>query len=409
MQKYLFLIMIMSLIAGFSYGQNSKVWSETVEVSPDRENKIVTNGQFNGVTIVFEQDFIPGLKISADDNKIFELTLDEHMEDRIQANLVFLNNPVNSFSIKGITNRASLRIYYQYVPVISSLPGSEERRAGCESPGIVPQSVWRAGLEGPVQGRSKTVTRHCIVHHSASSNTDTNSINLVRAFYIQHKDINGWDDIGYNYLIGYDGTVFAGRDPERQGIDQDNVLGAHFCGKNSFTMGICVIGYFEAEAPDQRAISSLEQLLTWKMYKDKLNPLDSLHHPDTINGDLLPVLGGHRNGCATTCPGQILFDRLPEIRAEILDNINECGPLSISKSVSGKILAYPSPSNHLITLEVPGEGNLRIFDMSGRMVYDKLIRYIEQVDVSLYIAGIYIVEFTSDAGHWMERVIVGGG
>ena len=92
------------------------------------------------------------------------------------------------------------------------------------------------------------------MHHSAGSTFDTNYTAVVRSYYLLHTEVNGWDDIGYNYLIARDGSIFAGRDPQnRTGVAQDNVHGAHFCGKNDYTMGICVIGDFTSQAPAAEA------------------------------------------------------------------------------------------------------------------------------------------------------------
>jgi N-acetylmuramoyl-L-alanine amidase len=48
-----------------------------------------------------------------------------------------------------------------------------------------------------------------------------------------HKD-RGWDDIGYHYVIRRNGDVEIGR-PE-------NAVGAHVAGKNSTSVGICLVG-----------------------------------------------------------------------------------------------------------------------------------------------------------------------
>jgi N-acetylmuramoyl-L-alanine amidase len=45
---------------------------------------------------------------------------------------------------------------------------------------------------------------------------------------------NGWDDIGYHYVIRRDGTVEAGRD--------EDVPGAHVVGYNAHSIGICLVG-----------------------------------------------------------------------------------------------------------------------------------------------------------------------
>ena len=49
-----------------------------------------------------------------------------------------------------------------------------------------------------------------------------------------HVDGNGWNDIGYHYLIDRDGQVARGRALETQG--------AHTSGHNANSIGICLVG-----------------------------------------------------------------------------------------------------------------------------------------------------------------------
>ncbi|MDN4166957.1 N-acetylmuramoyl-L-alanine amidase [Cytophagales bacterium LB-30] len=192
----------------------------------------------------------------------------------------------------------------------------------CEEPASIPQSEWRAGLPAPNYSRSFTQVEHVIVHHSAGSNSATDYQQVVRDIYIYHTQSNGWSDVGYNYLIAQDGTIFKGRDP----LDgaQDNVIGAHFCGSNSQTMGICLLGNYETAQVSEATLGQLEDLITWKLKKEGLNPLASSAHP--ANSDL-GVIAGHRNGCSTACPGENAYQLLQTIRENVADKLNACGEM----------------------------------------------------------------------------------
>ena len=66
-----------------------------------------------------------------------------------------------------------------------------------------------------------------MVHHSAGSNTNSNYTQVVRDIYLYHTQVNGcWSDIGYNYLVAQDGSIYNGRDPGA--LEQDDVLGRSF-------------------------------------------------------------------------------------------------------------------------------------------------------------------------------------
>ena len=59
-----------------------------------------------------------------------------------------------------------------------------------------------------------------------------------------HRDRNGWNDIGYNFLVDKYGQIFEGR---AGGIDQA-VVGAQAQGFNSVSTGVACLGTFTSVA-----------------------------------------------------------------------------------------------------------------------------------------------------------------
>lgn len=297
-------------------------------------------------------------------NKVYTIqSLDEHA-DSIQSNLlVFESN--NTIELRSRFSQ-EVEVIGIYVPPISPVVAQIHRRTSCEEPeNIVPQSVWRAGLPDPIPGRVKTTTHHCVVHHAASDNSNTNYTQLVRSFYTLHTQVNGWDDIGYNYLIAPNGDIYAGRDPELFFIQQHNVQGAHFCSKNANTMGVCLIGNYSQLAPSDTMILSLEKLLTWKYVLDTLMPNSSFPHPFP-SGNNLPALVGHRDGCATQCPGDSVYSRLSDLRDRLQNNFNICLPWvgSVNKYAKAPFKII----NNQNTWNIEGQNiqNIEVFDIMGR-------------------------------------------
>ena len=194
----------------------------------------------------------------------------------------------------------------------------------CDPPAWIPPSQWRAGLTPPAVKPAATPTHHVIVHHSASNLTDSNYVAVVRSIYLYHTQVRGWDDIGYNFVIDPAGVLYQARDP--QGVDDpDHIKGAHFCGKNSYTMGVCLLGNYQQARPSSAALKTLNHLLTWKMHKEGLNPLDSMLHPvGSSSAVWLPVIAPHRAGCATLCPGDSVAVRMPAIRQAVADSLQQC-------------------------------------------------------------------------------------
>ena len=67
--------------------------------------------------------------------------------------------------------------------------------------------------------------KYLVIHHSGNSDTLEKIRNL-------HVNINGWEDIGYHWLIDREGKVLKGRD--------EGFMGAHVLGYNKNSIGILI-------------------------------------------------------------------------------------------------------------------------------------------------------------------------
>lgn len=252
----------------------------------------------------------------------------------------------------------------------------------CELNGVIQQSEWRSGLPEPSYNRTFTPTENMIVHHSAGSNNISDFTQAVRDIYILHTEENGWSDIGYNYLVAPDGVVYAGRDPANG--RQDEVMGAHFCGSNSNTMGICILGNYETVEPTSVMLESLEVVLSWKAFKDELNVLGSNAHPLNPN---LGVIAGHRDGCSTLCPGENVYKRLQNIRVNVDEHLSVCNgeqeeeeeeespvvELEIDSILNQKIYPNPIKSDFSFSLNISKNEQddlqyIRVFNQQGKSI-----------------------------------------
>ena len=63
---------------------------------------------------------------------------------------------------------------------------------------------------------------------------------MLRAIYVFHRYVNGWNDIGYNFVVDLYGRIFEAR---AGGIDEP-VVGAQAGGYNLVSTGIAVLGTF---------------------------------------------------------------------------------------------------------------------------------------------------------------------
>ena len=98
--------------------------------------------------------------------------------------------------------------------------------------------------------------RFAVVHHTAGSNSYSRaqSASIVRGIERYHVLANGWDDIGYNFLVDKYGQVFEGR---WGGVDR-NVVGAHAQGFNQGSAGVALIGTYDSASITPAARAALD-------------------------------------------------------------------------------------------------------------------------------------------------------
>ncbi|MER5212224.1 FG-GAP-like repeat-containing protein [Streptomyces sp. NPDC002838] len=196
-------------------------------------------------------------------------------------------------------------------------------------PPVISRAQWGADesrVDDPPTYIDKVET--VIVHHTAGSNSYScaQSASIVRGLFAYHVDGNGWNDIGYNFVVDKCGQIFEGR---AGGIDLP-VQGAHTYGFNSYSTGITVLGDFEGNAakgipagrPTRAALESVARVAAWKLGQYGGDPKGTVTL--TAKGDTgvfdngqqatLNVISGHRDAYATACPGANLYSKLGEIR-----------------------------------------------------------------------------------------------
>lgn len=359
------------------------------------------------ISIQFSGD-LSGSAVIADDVK-YPLYIDEHATGELKESvLVIFDKPVSSIEITvGKYLKELHRITAVHAPKLTNLPLRTQEDFDCSMPPeMVPQSSWRSGLPDPDNSRSYTATRNIIVHHSATSNSLTDYTNVVRNIYLFHTQDRGWSDVGYNYLIAPNGTIYAGRDP-LQG-EQDLVMGAHFCGRNSNTMGICLLGNLSLTEPADDALESLEKLIAWKITKDELNAEGVNEHP--LNSSL-PVIAGHRDGCATQCPGNFTYPRLSQIRMRVASLIDQCmEEPEIPEERNFAVGPNPSTINKL-NVSLPENvfpSDVKLINMNGQRFALKITYYnvrSMQLDLSNLPKGMYILNINTEDFQTTEKLI----
>ncbi|MFH8495608.1 peptidoglycan recognition protein [Streptomyces coeruleorubidus] len=203
-------------------------------------------------------------------------------------------------------------------------PATVEPAAGgpnAERPAVTSRSGWGAD-ESLVKDPPTytTDTKAMFVHHTAGTNdyTCAESASVVRGVFLYHVRSNGWNDIGYHFVVDKCGKIFEGR---AGGIDKP-VLGAHTYGFNTGTSSISVLGDYNKTTANTAVRESVAKVAAWKLGLYGIDPTGTVVlTAGADNGKYkagqkatLPRISGHRDGYPTECPGRHLYDDLPEIR-----------------------------------------------------------------------------------------------
>jgi N-acetylmuramoyl-L-alanine amidase-like protein/flagellar hook capping protein FlgD len=221
------------------------------------------------------------------------------------------------FRTRGVTH---LRAYYLDSRVVA---GPQRSLSIAGSPAIVPRVDWQAD-ERIVRAHPlyAPAIKLAVVHHTAGTNTYTraDSPAIVRGIEVYHVKGNGWNDIGYNFLVDRFGTVYEGRGG---GITR-NVIGAHALGFNAGTVGVSLMGNFDVATPPPGMQSALVSLLAWRLDVAHVDPLSTVAYASGGNAKFhagkvvtLRAISGHRDTGPTSCPGRHAYALLPSIARRV--------------------------------------------------------------------------------------------
>jgi hypothetical protein len=221
--------------------------------------------------------------------------------------------PAGALGVRFVAVAASVRRVARGARAHSSQLGA--------APAIIPRSAWGGDGVTPRAAPDYGDVQVAFVHHTVSANdyAAEDSAGIVLSMAKYHRDVNGWNDLGYNFVVDRYGQIFEGR---AGGIDQA-VIGAQAQGYNSHSTGIANIGTFTAVGQTDAALDALSRLIAWKL------PL----HGAPVTGQVTLVsaggadnryrsgtpvvferISGHRDGDATACPGDALYAQLPDLR-----------------------------------------------------------------------------------------------
>jgi hypothetical protein len=189
------------------------------------------------------------------------------------------------------------------------------------APPIITRAAWGGDAVVPRAAPSYGQVQLAFVHHTVNANdyAPEESAAIILGIAKYHRDHNGWNDLGYNFIVDRYGQIFEGR---AGGIDLA-IVGAQAQGFNSVSTGVACLGTHTDVAQTEAGMEALARLIGWKLSLHGV-PVAGAITVTSAGGETnkfrsgTPVtfqrISGHRDGNATSCPGNELYAQLPDLR-----------------------------------------------------------------------------------------------
>lgn len=186
----------------------------------------------------------------------------------------------------------------------TAFPNLIEAAGAAPQPNVCQRGCW--GARAPKSTAYMSGLNRAVIHHTASTG-DYNVSNIedskvkVRAIQNFHMDVNGWSDIGYNFLVDKLGNTFEGR----YGSMTSWAKGIHD-GTNYNSFGFNVLGYYHPPYNQLATIASrsaLYDVIAWRMPNGW-----SPYGAGSYAGKTVGFVAGHRNVKSTSCPGDGIYN-----------------------------------------------------------------------------------------------------
>ena len=161
-------------------------------------------------------------------------------------------------------------------------------------------------------------TPRLFIHHTG----DDRQGSSIRAHQNYHMDTKGWSDLAYSLMVDDKGVVYEGR-----GI---GVQGGHTAGYNRTSHAICLFGNFQNHPATAAALQTVVKLA--KLGRDKKWWVPTLH--------------GHRDVASTSCPGNYVYNQLPNLRKLVA-----AAPVAPKPPVP--VTPTPVPTGGTVSVNVP--------------------------------------------------------
>lgn len=168
-----------------------------------------------------------------------------------------------------------------------STSGQINRSAHVAKPHIISRQEWGAGPSSATLMRSHVPTR-LTLHHEASAKPlvpgEDPKVLLQNLQQWGWRD-RRWPDIPYHFMLDLDGNIYEARDPGKVGDTATTY-------NPSGHLLVTLMGNYELQAPNEKQLKALCDLLAWLCDYYNIDPA---------------TIHGHMDYVPTLCPGKYLY------------------------------------------------------------------------------------------------------
>ena len=202
------------------------------------------------------------------------------------------------------------------------------------------------------------------VHHTENPNgyTSAEVPAMLRAIYAFHRYANGWNDIGYNFVLDLFGRIWEAR-ARAESLSPRGGAGRRLQPR----LNRCRrAGNFSEVPISNAAKESLERLLAWKLSLHgvptagrvtvRVNPAGARYSRFPAGAHVsLPRIAGHRDGDCDRLPGDVLYGELPRIRRVVsqLAGRPARATLNVAAGASAEVACSAARSSSLTARRSP--------------------------------------------------------
>ncbi len=273
-------------------GENWTKW-KVVEEDPDGNVKDGDSPSLTyGALIIAEGSYFQ-------ERAVFKTNSLENIPQIKRLKLTYIDSKEKQNLLEQILRR--LKSTIQDATAASNVP-----KRPTEEPSACSRSCWGADPSLMKWSPYNYPVEKMVLHHTVTKNADTNPKATIRAVYYYHAVVRGWGDIGYNFVVDWQGNIYEGR------YGGDGVAGAHALGYNVGSVGVGVLGDFRYASLSNKIRNALHKIAVWKFYTHQIDPdkATSFGNPSRK----LPAIIYHAQVANTACAGRYINNWTPSLK-----------------------------------------------------------------------------------------------